>query len=258
MQGRRFSIFEARGLALSEVELNRLLLELIKRGGPATLFVHYNMHGLHQLRNCSAFREYCEESKYAWLDGMIVVMMLKLLGHEIDRTYRLTFLDWQFSFFEQASKYGHRIFLLGTTEEAIARSERRLAALYPDVKLASHHGYLDNPADTDRALREIKKHNTDILLVGMGMPTQEKWILKNRESLHAHCVLPVGGYFDYLAGVSKTPPRWTGRFGLEGVYRLITNPLRLSHRYLIEPWSVFLAFTQELLDQSKKSTDSKK
>jgi N-acetylglucosaminyldiphosphoundecaprenol N-acetyl-beta-D-mannosaminyltransferase len=41
-----------------------------------------------------------------------------------------------------------------------------------------------------------------------------------------------------LAGAVQTPPRWRGRAGLEWLFRLITDPRRFAHRYLIEPWTV--------------------
>ena len=49
-------------------------------------------------------------------------------------------------------------------------------------------------------------------------------------------ILPVGAAFDYEAGAIKTPPSWTGRLGLEGVYRLLCEPRRMFARYVLEPW----------------------
>ena len=55
-------------------------------------------------------------------------------------------------------------------------------------------------------------------------------------------ILPVGAAFDYEAGVIRTPPSWTGRTGLEGVYRLFCEPRRMFGRYLVEPlWLVWPA-----------------
>jgi hypothetical protein len=47
-----------------------------------------------------------------------------------------------------------------------------------------------------------------------------------------------GACFDYIAGEIQTPPRWMGRIGLEWLYRLMSEPRRLGHRYLVEPWSL--------------------
>jgi N-acetylglucosaminyldiphosphoundecaprenol N-acetyl-beta-D-mannosaminyltransferase len=40
--------------------------------------------------------------------------------------------------------------------------------------------------------------------------------------------MAVGGTFRYIAGMSKLPPKWMENFGLEWVWRLITEPKRFS------------------------------
>ena len=50
--------------------------------------------------------------------------------------------------------------------------------------------------------------------------------------------MPVGAAFDYEAGAIPTPPRWTGRMGVEWLFRLMAEPRRLVFRYLIEPWTL--------------------
>ena len=87
-------------------------------------------------------------------------------------------------------------------------------------------------------LEEIAAFRPDVLLVGMGMPRQEAWIERTFERLPSCPILPVGAAFDYEAGVVATPPSWTGRLGLEGVWRLFSEPRRMAARYLLEPWTL--------------------
>ena len=81
----------------------------------------------------------------------------------------------------------------------------------------------------------------------MGMPRQEHWIFENSADVGAGAICNVGGLMDYIAGETPTPPRWMGRFGLEWLFRLASNPKRLWRRYLIEPWFVLKLFFAELL-----------
>ena len=87
-------------------------------------------------------------------------------------------------------------------------------------------------------LDEIAQFHTDILMVGMGMPRQEHWIVDHLDRIPAHAILTAGACMDYVAGVVATPPRWMGRAGLEWLYRLGSEPGRLWRRYLLEPWHV--------------------
>jgi N-acetylglucosaminyldiphosphoundecaprenol N-acetyl-beta-D-mannosaminyltransferase len=38
--------------------------------------------------------------------------------------------------------------------------------------------------------------------------------------------------------VTSTPPRWSGRLGIEWLFRFAAEPSRLFARYFIEPWSL--------------------
>ena len=72
----------------------------------------------------------------------------------------------------------------------------------------------------------------------MGMPIQEAWLHRRYDQLDAAAVLPVGAAFDYEAGVQRPAPRLLGALGLEWLFRLLLDPRRLFHRYLVEPWSL--------------------
>ena len=95
-------------------------------------------------------------------------------------------------------------------------------------------------------LREITDWRPDVLLVGMGMPRQERWIARHQHDLPPCVTFPVGAAFDYEAGAVATPPRWTGRFGVEWLYRFATEPRRLFTRYFVEPWSLIVPALADL------------
>jgi N-acetylglucosaminyldiphosphoundecaprenol N-acetyl-beta-D-mannosaminyltransferase len=61
-----------------------------------------------------------------------------------------------------------------------------------------------------------------------------------------------GAALEYFAGVVPTPPRWSGRCGLEWLFRLVHEPRRLFSRYFIEPWYVLLLL---LLDYPRSRQD---
>ncbi|MEM7590395.1 MAG: WecB/TagA/CpsF family glycosyltransferase [Cyanobacteria bacterium P01_A01_bin.83] len=96
----------------------------------------------------------------------------------------------------------------------------------------------------------IGNHNLNILMVGMGMPRQEKWILDNIEDIEANIILPSGACADYVADETPTPPRWMGQVGLEWLYRLVIDPKRLWRRYLVEPWFLAKLFLKEFTQRT--------
>ena len=63
-----------------------------------------------------------------------------------------------------------------------------------------------------------------------------------------NCVmLGVGASFDFYAGNVKESPEWLGKLGLEWLFRLTQEPMRLWKRYLIlNPRFLWLATLQLL------------
>jgi N-acetylglucosaminyldiphosphoundecaprenol N-acetyl-beta-D-mannosaminyltransferase len=87
-------------------------------------------------------------------------------------------------------------------------------------------------------VQDIVDYRPQVLLVGMGMGIQERWILQNLDILSPTSVCTVGACMEYIAGAAATPPRWMGQAGLEWLFRLTENPGRFWYRYLVEPWFV--------------------
>lgn len=50
----------------------------------------------------------------------------------------------------------------------------------------------------------------------------------------ATALLGVGAAFDFHAGTKPRAPIWMQRSGLEWLFRLMSEPRRLAHRYLID------------------------
>ncbi len=88
-----------------------------------------------------------------------------------------------------------------------------------------------HPSDTT-IINDINQASPDILLVAYGPIKQEQWILENRNKLPSvKLVVGLGGTFDYLAGRRLSPPEWIRRVGLEWLFRLITQPHRITRIY---------------------------
>ncbi len=243
--------FSLLGLELKcfrENELNRIIFSHIDSMKKERLLSgHVNLHALAQLQQNIKMTQYLESCDFHWIDGIPIIYMLKGLGFKIDRKYRLTFLDWQHSFFESAQKRHLKVFLLGSDERTIERASATLAERFPNIDFKCHHGFIKNINMAEKLISIENEFAPHIILIGMGMPLQEVWALENQSKLAAKVVIPIGGYFDYIAGKTYTPPRWLGPLGLEWLARLLSSPLRLSKRYFIEPIPVLLIFLKELL-----------
>ncbi len=209
-----------------------------------------NLHGAYlQLRNPDMRAAY-DVAGLSYIDGMPFVWHGRLLGLELDQRHRTTYLDWYPRFYAMAEKLGWRVYYLGGTAESFKLSAGVLHEQFPRLEFDGRDGYFNTDVsgqeNTD-ILADIQRFNPDVLIVGMGMPRQEQWVADNLALIDAPAIVTVGAGNDYLAGTISTPPRWMGRIGIEWLYRLVTEPQRLWHRYLVEPALLVPVWAREVI-----------
>ena len=233
--------------ALSKDELVDLVAEAV-RDEQSFVIGNHNLHSLYVAHNDSRMRQFYAHADFAHVDGMSVVLLGRLSGLPLTRRERTGYMDLLPLLMRRAVTCGWRIFYLGSKPGVAEKGARILRAQYPGLQIAVQDGYFNSAADSTQnlgvlaAVRDFAPH---VLLVGMGMPRQESWIMENRHNLAANAIFCCGALIDYVAGEIPTPPRWIGQLGFEWLYRLIAEPRRLSFRYLVEPWYVLKFVVQQ-------------
>lgn len=126
-----------------------------------------------------------------------------------------------------------RVFLLGGTQQVLQR-----AADYARHQLGQEVVGLCDGYDDLRGRRDlvaaINRSAPDVVLVALGNPIQEEWILAHRQALDAGIVMGVGALFDFWAGAKTRAPALVQAMRLEWLYRLCQEPRRLLRRYTVD------------------------
>ena len=201
------------------------------------IVANHNLHSLYLFQKRPDMRAFYDKADLIEIDSTPMIAWAKLMGHPVSRAHRCTYLDFREDFWALAQAKKWRVYHVGGEAAHNDASKAAILARYPKAHLDLHTGFFDmNGADNDALLADLKAKRPDVLLVGMGMPRQETWILANLERLPDCVILPVGAAFEYEAGVMYTPPRWTGQLGIEWLVRFFHEPKRLFERYFIEPW----------------------
>lgn len=112
----------------------------------------------------------------------------------------------------------------GVAETAIRRFTERYGSF---EKAGFHDGYFDE-MEEQKIVEEIKSGGTKVLLCGMGVPKQEKWLWNHRKELGPVLAMGVGGVFDVMAGNLQRAPLWMRNHRLEWAYRLYLQPSRIG------------------------------
>jgi N-acetylglucosaminyldiphosphoundecaprenol N-acetyl-beta-D-mannosaminyltransferase len=97
--------------------------------------------------------------------------------------------------------------------------------------------------DRQKCLSIVDRVNTsgaNVLIVGLGCPKQECFIYSYCELMPGiHQFIAVGAAIDYEAGAKKRAPLVFRKCACEWLYRLVQEPKRLAHRYLITDMAIF-------------------
>lgn len=235
---------------LSINQLNSLIARSIYQN-QRWIIANHNLHSLYIYHRDPKMQAFYAKADYVHIDGMPLILFGKLLGFPLQREQRVTYADWVWSLMAESAKKEWRIFYLGSKPGVANKGAKILQEKFPGLNIKTSHGYIDiqkGSQDNIDLITTINSYQPHILMVGMGMPRQEYWILDNLEEIQANAILPSGACIDYVAGAIPTPPRWMGKIGLEWLYRLFSEPKRLWRRYLIEPWFAIALLLKEIFD----------
>jgi N-acetylglucosaminyldiphosphoundecaprenol N-acetyl-beta-D-mannosaminyltransferase len=132
---------------------------------------------------------------------------------------------------------GQRLYLVGARPEVVARVAEVVGERWPQIELVgAQHGYF-NRAEEASIAQDIQESGAHVVLVAMGVPTQENFIARLGDRMGPCVVIGVGGLFDFVAGRVSRAPQWMRDAGLEWIWRLIQEPGRMWQRYLVGNFS---------------------
>ncbi|MEO0636521.1 MAG: WecB/TagA/CpsF family glycosyltransferase [Pseudomonadota bacterium] len=134
--------------------------------------------------------------------------------------------------FEHASR-PLRVYMLGAKPEVVSKARETWAKRFPQHVFCGHQdGYFDRNFTSD-VLDAVNAAQPDLLLVAMGNPAQERFIMEHRERLSVPVTMGIGALFDFTAQVVPRAPMWMRRAKIEWLFRLSREPKRLLHRYTV-------------------------
>ena len=182
-------------------------------------------------------------------DGMPIVWAANMLGEDLpNRVYGPELMH---RYCSRCVEQGHRVWLYGGRDQgALVQLALTLRKKHPGIKIVGGYSPPFRPLtdEEDNAIADqINQARPDVLWVGIGVPKQEKWMVRMREHLEVPVMCAVGAAFDFHAGRVSQAPRWMQERGLEWTYRIAQEPRRLLPRYLYTNPRFMLGFARQYL-----------
>lgn len=240
------------GVKVNPLSVQQLLdaIEQLILDDAHAIISNVNIHALNIAYATPWFANFLNESAIVFCDGFGVKWAVRLQGHSLPD--RITYADWMWQLAEFAQQHNFSMFFVGSAPGVASDAATRLRERFPGLNIVgTHHGFFDKTPgslENEAVLRAINAARPNILIVGFGMPLQERWLMENKELLDVNIALSGGAVFDYVSCTIRRGPRWMTDYGLEWLARLLIEPRRLWRRYILgNPlflWRIFKQYMQ--------------
>lgn len=202
--------------------------------GGAQFFAFVNAHCLNIAWSDKDYAAILKRCDAVWPDGTGVRMAGRRLGfavpENVNGTDLFPMVCRAIEGIVRAGGKAPTVFLYGGrpgVAEKAAENVRR------DSPLVEISGTCDGFVDSKEAVSRINAARPGLLFVALGVPRQEKWIAEHLGELDCGAALAVGGLLDFVSGRIPRAPMWMRRMGVEWMFRLYQEPVRLFRRYII-------------------------
>lgn len=223
------------------------LLSELKQG----VLITPNIDHLVKLQNDKEFYEAYKQAEWIICDSRILYIFSKLIRKKIPEA--IPGSSFFTAFYEYHSNDPScKIFLLGAADGvAVKAMERINNKVRRNIVVGAHspsYGFEKKQEECEELVQIVNESGANVLLVGVGAPKQEKWIMKYRNRMpNVDIFMALGATIDFEAGTLKRAPILWQKIGMEWLYRCLKEPKRLFKRYFIDDIKFFYYFGKQLL-----------
>ena len=222
-----------------QVTTQQELLRNLKKGALITP----NVDHLVKLQKDEDFYRVYQQAEWVVCDSKILYLMSKLLKEPLPEAIPGS------SFFTAYYMYHKddpncKIFLLGAAEGIAEKARLNInKKVEREIVVGAHspsYGFEKNEKECEELVKIVNDSGANVLLVGVGAPKQEKWIMKYRNRMpNVDVFMALGATIDFEAGTLKRAPEIWQKCGMEWLYRALKEPKRLFKRYFVDDMQFF-------------------
>ena len=191
-----------------------------------------NLDHLVKRRADPAYKQAYERATYVTCDGAPVAIMARRQHPRIQRTPGPDLIE---PLCRLAAEEKMPVYLFGSSPEALRRTAEQLAARCPGLQICGtdspSQGFDPGSAAADAALDRMAAAGARLCLISLGSPKQEVFSRRGLDRHPGLAFLNIGAGIDFIAGSQSRAPDVMRDHGLEWLWRLATNPRRLTGRY---------------------------
>lgn len=223
-------VYTLRGLNLIGWRDMQHALDYLYAGGvmkQGTL-VAINAEKMLTVEDDAQVRALIEAAEFKYADGISVVRSIRKKYPQAV-VERVAGADLWEELMARAGKEGTPVFLVGGKPEVLAQTQQKLRERWQVNIVGSQDGYF-KPEQRQALFERIRDSGAKIVTFAMGSPRQEL-LMRDCRVVHPDALyMGVGGTYDVFTGHVKRAPKVWQRLGLEWLYRLLSQPSRLTRQ----------------------------
>lgn len=181
------------------------------------------------------FHILCRNADVILPDGAGITGLIRILYHM--KVERITGHDLFGYLLDISESCRFSLAVVGSCENVLNKLSEILKAEYPNIETVYINAPPKNFEKDEKLNNEIVRGlinaRPDVLLLALGCPRQETWIAEHKQEIGFKIGAGVGCVFDVFTGHRKRAPLFFRNHGLEWLWRLSREPLRLYRRYLL-------------------------
>ena len=192
-----------------------------------------NLDHVVKLRRDKIFRTAYDRAHIVLPDGFPIVLAGRLQRRDVRRTTGSDIID---PLCAEAARRGIPVMLYGSTFETLTKAARHLKSRHGALNIAGvfapRHGLDVHLAEARDGMDFIHNSGARICFVALGAPKQEIFADLCAQQFQGIAFICIGAGLDFLAGSQQRAPRIFQAAGLEWLWRMMSDPRRLTKRYL--------------------------
>lgn len=190
-----------------------------------------NFHSLNVIEGES---EIIDKLDFIFVDGILLKWFIEKLKSTKLKRVSFDMTSMAKHLFDFANKLNKTIYIIGGSQNDIELATENILAKYPDLNILGYHtGYFKNKTEEKNTILEIVSKSPQIIIVGMGTPRQEHFLISLRKEGWKGLGFTCGAFVKQTAKSLDYYPKVFNKFHLRWLYRIIDEP-KLFGRYFFE------------------------
>ena len=191
---------------------------------------------LYYRKNLNLFSQFDEIN----IDSISLVLLLKFF---VVKTKRLSFDMTSLAplVFNSCTNNNQKIYFVGSSKGSIAEFIKKIKEDFSNMNIIGYrNGYFRNSDERKLEINKIVEKNPDIVVVGMGTPMQEEFLLSLKTYGWDGVGYSCGGFIHQTAKDINYYPNFLNKYNLRWLYRIYDEPKLFKRYLLLYPKSIAL------------------